>query len=141
MSNLLGWNRCAICYPLDVTIKFSTNMFSFAELRTKIDHLRIERARYDLLYKKLDRTLTELRRDNALLMESATAAFNIRSVGDNLFPLLLLYARTYLFLEILQERFYSESSTSVQVESPQNIEFRQALYIQIMFMRLLHSYN
>lgn len=79
-----------------------------AELRTKIDHLRIERARYDLLYKKLDKTLTELRRDNALLMESATAAFNIRSVGDDFCPLLLLSTRTYLFLELFS---YKNRST------------------------------
>ena len=59
---------------------YSHSLPRSVELRTKIDHLRIERARYDLLYKKLDKTLTELRRDNALLMESATAAFNIRRV-------------------------------------------------------------
>lgn len=47
-------------------------------MREEIESLRVERNRFDHLFKKLDRELTSLRKQKAELIESSTQAYDQR---------------------------------------------------------------
>ena len=49
-----------------------------ARYRGEIESLRVERQRFDNLYKKLDKELTNLRREKGELIESSTQAYDSR---------------------------------------------------------------
>jgi hypothetical protein len=49
-------------------------------MRDEIESLRVERTRFDSLYKKLDKELTSLRRQKGQLIEDSTHAYDARYV-------------------------------------------------------------
>ena len=49
-------------------------------MRDEIESLRVERCRFDQLYKKLDKELTALRRQKGQLIEESTQAYDSRLV-------------------------------------------------------------
>ncbi|KAJ8321073.1 hypothetical protein KUTeg_002660 [Tegillarca granosa] len=58
--------------------EFNTILTNNACMREEIESLRVERNRFDHLYKKLDRELTSLRKQKAELIESSTQAYDQR---------------------------------------------------------------
>ena len=60
--------------------KFNTILTENARMRDEIESLRVERCRFDQLYKKLDKELTVLRRQKGQLIEESTHAYESRSV-------------------------------------------------------------
>lgn len=47
-------------------------------MRDEIESLRVERTRFDQLYKKLDKELSHLRRQKGQLIEESTQAYDAR---------------------------------------------------------------
>lgn len=58
--------------------KFNTILTENARMREEIEGLRVERTRFDQLYKKLDKELTSLRRQKGQLIEESTQAYDAR---------------------------------------------------------------
>lgn len=58
--------------------KFNTILTENGRMRDEIESLRVERTRFDSLYKKLDKELTSLRRQKGQLIEESTQAYDAR---------------------------------------------------------------
>ena len=55
-------------------------MICISELRSEIDTLRMERGRFDLIYRKIDQTLTKMRNEINRLTALTTQAYNQRLI-------------------------------------------------------------
>lgn len=59
---------------------FNSILTENAKYREEIESLRVERTRFDSLYKKLDKELVVARREKGELIESSTQAYDSRYV-------------------------------------------------------------
>jgi len=58
--------------------KFNSILTDNGRMRDEIESLRVERTRFDMLYKKLDKELTALRRQKGQVIEESTQAYDAR---------------------------------------------------------------
>ena len=69
-------------FVLQATNNFCRKLETNRKLREEIDSLRVERQRFDNLYKRMDRDLQRLKQEIGSVIDESTSAYDSRCVGD-----------------------------------------------------------
>ena len=67
---------------LQATNSFCKKLETNRKLREEIDSLRVERQRFDNLYKRMDRDLQRLKQEIGSVIDESTSAYDARCASD-----------------------------------------------------------